>query len=89
MAIIQIPVKVMDPHCATCKALRIQKQELFYNSTDGSEIEYYCENIHQCIYIRNRIVRNEPPAFKKNDPDGYCYGNGYEEQKDKEEKDNE
>lgn len=66
MAVIQIPVKVMDPNCATCKALRIQKQELFYNSnTDTYEIEYFCENIHQCIYIRNRIIRNEPEPFVK------------------------
>ncbi len=89
MAIIQIPVKVLDPHCATCRALSIQKQEFFYDSSaDAYEIEYSCENLHKCIYIRNRIVRNEPQDIKKKDPDGYCYGNSYEEQKNKEENSN-
>lgn len=58
MATIQIPVKVLDEKCTTCKAMYLTKQEL-YADANTFFTEYTCSNLHLCTYIRNRIVRNE------------------------------
>ena len=58
MAIIQIPVSVLDEKCVTCKAMTLDKQDLYA----GPEVvftQYQCSNLHLCQYIRGRIVRNE------------------------------
>ncbi len=57
-AMIQIPVKVLDEKCSSCRCMDLQKQDL-YAGADVVFTEYYCSNIHLCTYIRNRIVRNE------------------------------
>lgn len=58
MATIQIPVSVLDEKCATCKAITLDKQEL-YAGFDTVITQYQCSNLHLCQYIRGRIVRNE------------------------------
>ena len=58
MATIQLPVKVLDEHCATCQCMSLQKEDLYVNM-DTMVTQYFCENLHMCTFIRNRIVRNE------------------------------
>lgn len=58
MAMIQLPVRVLDEKCAGCTCLRLTKNEL-YGGMDIVATEFSCENLHLCTYIRNRIVRNE------------------------------
>ena len=58
MAIIQLPVKTLDEHCAKCQCLDIVKQDL-YGGADVVAVEFSCSNLHLCTFIRNRIVRNE------------------------------
>ena len=64
MATIQLPVKVLDDKCINCKALDLTKNEL-YADIDKVLTEYSCSNLHLCMYIRNRIVRNEPENNKE------------------------
>ena len=61
MATIQIPVTVLDEKCATCKAMTLDKQDL-YAGPDIVFTQYQCINLHLCQYIRGRIVRNEEAA---------------------------
>lgn len=58
MTTVQVPVKVLDEKCISCNCLSIGKQDLYYGA-DESVVQYYCDNLHMCTYIRNRIVRNE------------------------------
>ena len=58
MTTIQIPAKVLDDKCATCKAIDLTKQE-YYAGADVVLTEYTCSNLHLCQYIKNRIIRNE------------------------------
>lgn len=58
MVTIQIPVSVLDEKCGTCKAMNLDKQDL-YAGPDIVFTQYQCTNLHLCQYIRGRIVRNE------------------------------
>ena len=58
MALIQLPVKVLDEKCISCQAMDLDKLEL-YADPDTVITEYQCRNIHLCQYIKNRIIRNE------------------------------
>lgn len=55
---IQIPVSVMDEKCASCKAMSLDKEDLFAGP-DIVFTQYRCSNIHLCQYIRGRIIRGE------------------------------
>lgn len=55
---IQIPVSVMDEKCVSCKAMSLDKQDL-YAGADIVFTQYQCTNLHLCQYIRGRIVRSE------------------------------
>lgn len=55
---IQIPVSVMDEKCVSCKAMNLDKQDL-YAGPDIVFTQYQCTNLHLCQYIRGRIVRGE------------------------------
>lgn len=66
MKTINIPVGVMDESCAGCKCMSLSKTN-YYGDGEVLGTVYECDNIHMCIYIRNRIVRNEEKATKKED----------------------
>ena len=66
MTSIYIPVKVLDEKCTSCNGLSISKQDLYYGM-DESVAQYYCDNLHMCTYIRNRIIRNEQPKEERTD----------------------
>ena len=58
MATIQLPVEVLDEKCVNCRAIDLDKVDLYYG-LDSVVTQYQCKNLHLCQYIRNRIVRNE------------------------------
>ncbi len=66
MTSINVPVKVLDEKCINCNCLSISKQDLYYGM-DESVAQYYCDNLHMCTYIRNRIIRNEQPKEERTD----------------------
>ncbi len=57
MAVIQVPVNVLDENCATCQNMDLDKTTLFAMNQIVN-VEYTCRNLHMCTFIRNRIVRN-------------------------------
>lgn len=58
MAIINLPVEVMDENCAGCQCMDLDKTS-YYAGDEQVGVYYSCTKIHMCQYIRNRIVRND------------------------------
>lgn len=64
MATIQFPIEVLDEKCMSCRAIDLEKTELYYGA-ESMITQYQCRNLHLCQYIRNRIVRNEDNKEEK------------------------
>lgn len=56
MAMIYIPVNVLDEKCADCQCMDLDQLKL-YGGFEGLGVQYSCKNIHMCQYIRNRLIR--------------------------------
>lgn len=66
MGQIKIPVEVLDENCAGCQCMSLKKEDLYFDF-DQKITQYSCENLHMCMYIRNRIVRSENKTTKKDE----------------------
>lgn len=58
MAIIQVSVNALDENCVNCNCMSLDK-EILYAGCEKVAVQFSCEHVHMCTYIKNRIIRNE------------------------------
>ena len=64
MAVVNIPVTVLDEKCKTCRNLEISKFD-YVIDINNITTQFTCKNLNFCRFIKNRIIRTEEE--EKND----------------------